>query len=88
MTVWLVDYRRLAGRGRWPVAAGVLLGLSLLCGMLVFVPGIGHSVNNCHRWIRLGPRQFALGFQPSEMIKISLVVFLAASARRSCRLRA
>jgi len=78
LTVWLVDYRRLAGRGRWPVAAGALLGLSLLCGVLVFVPGIGHSVNGCHRWIRLGPRQFALGFQPSEMIKISLVVFLAA----------
>lgn len=78
MTVWLVDYRRLAGRGRWPVAAGALLGLSLLCGVLVFVPGIGHSVNGCHRWIRLGPRQFALGFQPSEIIKISLVVFLAA----------
>ena len=67
------------------MAAGALLALSLVCGVLVFVPGIGHSVNNCHRWIRLGPREFALGFQPSEMIKIALVVFLAAWLSRPGR---
>ncbi len=79
MTAWLVDYRWLAGRrSRVPVAASVILGLSLLCGALVFVPGIGHSINGYHRWIRLGPPQLAVGFQPSEMIKISIVVFLAA----------
>jgi len=79
ISAWLIDYRWLAGKSRrFPVVAGVLLGLSLVCGGLVFVPGIGHSVNGCARWIRLGPPQFALGFQPSEMIKISLVVFLAA----------
>ncbi len=75
LTVWLIDYRWLAGRGRWPVAAGVLLGISMVCGVLVFVPGIGHAVNGSYRWIRIGP---LLGFQPSELIKISLVVFLAA----------
>jgi cell division protein FtsW len=73
-----IDYRVLAGRKRWPVIAAGMLAVSLVCGVLVFVPGIGRSVGGYHRWIRVGPTQYGIGFQPSELIKISLLVFLAA----------
>ena len=75
---WRADYRRLAGRSRVPVLAAGLLGGALICGLLVFVPGIGRAVSGCYRWIRVGPEKYAIGFQPSELIKLSLVIFLAA----------
>jgi len=75
---WRFDYRWLRSGRRGPVLAGSLLAVAILCGALVFVPGVGKSVGGCYRWIRIGPPRYAVGFQPSELIKISLVVFLAA----------
>ena len=74
-----MDYRRLAWPG-WgmPVIPAAFVVLGLIGAVLVFVPGIGHSVGGYHRWIRLGPRQYSIGFQPSELIKFSLPIFLAA----------
>lgn len=40
----------------------------------VFLPGIGLSLKGAHRWINLG---FTV-FQPSEILKITLTVYLAA----------
>ncbi len=40
---------------------------------LVFVPGIGLEVKGSSRWIRLG----VLSFQPSELAKLSVVVWIA-----------
>jgi len=86
LTLWRVDYRRFAAReGRWPVAAGVLLGVSLLCAAAVYVPGVGHSVGGYRRWLRIGPGQYAIGFQPSELLKFALIVFLAAFLTRPGR---
>jgi len=83
---WLADYRYLAGRrGRAPLLAGAGLCAALVCGALVFVPGAGRSVGGYHRWIRVGPSQFGIGFQPSELIKIALLVFLAAWLSRPGR---
>ena len=51
----------------------ILMGISLLLLVLVFVPGIGVTANGARRWIRLWPTTF----QPSELVKIVMVIFLA-----------
>jgi cell division protein FtsW (lipid II flippase) len=48
-----------------------LIGLGLL--LLPILPGIGETINGARLWIKVGP----LGFQPSELGKVFLVVFLA-----------
>ncbi|MCL1790646.1 MAG: putative lipid II flippase FtsW [Peptococcaceae bacterium] len=55
---------------RW---AKVLFIVSLVLLLLVKVPGLGRSVNGANRWIGLGP----LSIQPSEVIKIAMVVIAA-----------
>jgi cell division protein FtsW len=73
-----VDYHRYE-RWVWPVAiaAGVLL-------VLVLAPGIGTLKNGARRWLRFGP----VGFQPSEVAKIALIVVVAAMcARRGEKMR-
>ena len=49
----------------------------LLIGTLV--PGIGHSVNGASRWIKI---EF-FSFQPAEIAKITLILFLAKNLSRS-----
>ncbi|MGH2590952.1 MAG: FtsW/RodA/SpoVE family cell cycle protein, partial [Actinomycetota bacterium] len=49
-----------------------LLGLVLL--MLPVVPGIGETINGARLWVQIGP----LGFQPAELGKVLVVVFLAS----------
>ena len=75
---WYFDYRRLMRGRHVPVIPAAALIISLICGLLVFWPGIGWSVGGYHRWIRAGPGEYAIGFQPSELIKLTLIVFLAA----------
>jgi cell division protein FtsW (lipid II flippase) len=55
-----------------------LIGLGLL--LLPIVPGIGRTINGARLWVDLGP----LSFQPSELAKVMIVVFLASylSAKR------
>ena len=62
-----IDYRRLERLG-WPVllAAGVLL-------VLVLVPPLAQPINGTRRWLRLGP----VSFQPAELAKLALVIYLA-----------
>lgn len=74
---WRLDYRRLT-RDHFPWPAAILLVVALLGGLLVFVPGIGHRVGDYARWVRIGSGNFMLSFQPSEMIKLTLLIFLAA----------
>ena len=54
------------------IAAVALLGL-------VWVPGLGHTVNGSTRWIKLG----ISNFQVSEAVKLLIVVFLAGYMARS-----
>jgi cell division protein FtsW len=50
------------------MATGVLL-------VLVLVPGIGASIGGVKRWFHAGP----VSFQPSELAKLSAMIFLSAS---------
>jgi cell division protein FtsW (lipid II flippase) len=49
-----------------------LLGLVLL--LLPTVPGIGETINGARLWVQIGP----LGFQPAELGKVLIVIFLAS----------
>jgi cell division protein FtsW len=54
-------------------APWLLLGNLLFLGM-VFIPGIGLKVESATRWVSLGP----ISFQPSEFLKITFILYLAA----------
>lgn len=49
------------------------LGISLVLMILTFVPGFGTSIHGARRWIFL----FGRSFQPSELVKVVLVFYLA-----------
>jgi cell division protein FtsW len=69
--LWLVlrmDYRRLQ-----PLVLPALI-IAVVLLVLVLVPPLGQAINGTRRWIRLGP----VSFQPAEMAKLALVVYLAA----------
>lgn len=67
---------RLFAAGRGLVALLFLLG-ALFASCLVFVPHVGVEVNNAKRWIQLGPASMGIRFQPSELLKLAVPVFLA-----------
>ncbi len=69
--VVLVDYRRLE-RYAYVVYAGALV-------LLLAVPLVGSVGNGARRWIDLGP----VSIQPSEMVKVALVIALARYFHRS-----
>lgn len=58
----------------WRKAAPFMLLGSLLLLVLVLMPGIGGEGMGARRWLHLG----VLNVQPSEIAKLSVVVFLAA----------
>jgi cell division protein FtsW len=78
LLVMRVGYRRFE-----PLAVPlVILSLALL--VLLQFPGLGHAAGGARRWMKLG----SLIFQPSEIAKISLVLWLSRSlARKQDRIR-
>jgi len=85
LTFWRFDYRRLASRsfrlplaGAVPVPALTLLLIAVGLGVAVLVPGVGHKVGDYARWLRVNLGGAEVSIQPSEFVKIALVVFLAA----------
>ena len=66
---WRIDYHHYR---RW-VYPVLLATVALLVALLV--PGIGHRVDGAVRWFRFA----GLSFQPSELAKLVLVVYLAHS---------
>ena len=73
-----LGYRRLE-----PLAVPLLL-VSIALLLLMHFPGLGHTAGGARRWIRIA----GLTFQPSEVAKIALVLWLARSlARKQERIR-
>jgi cell division protein FtsW len=68
-----VDYRKLKKAAPW------LLGISIVLLALVFAPKIGISRNGARRWIGAPGLPH---FQPSEMAKLALILFLATYGDR------
>ncbi len=73
-----MDYRHLR-----KLSIVLLVGAFALL-LLVFVPGLGVSANGARRWIRMWPSTF----QPSELAKLAVVVFMADYACRPFGARA
>ena len=57
---------------------GPLLLLSLLLLIAVLIPGIGVEIKGSRRWLRLA----GFSFQPSELARLALVLYLAHSLTR------
>ena len=58
----------------WKKISFPLFIISLICLVLVFVPSFGSKIYGASRWLKLGP----FSFQPSEMLKLSIILYLAA----------
>ena len=67
----LLERRGLALLNRRLVTLLLIGSFALL--LLVLVPGFGVQVNGARRWFAAGPIQF----QPSELMKLALVLYVA-----------
>ena len=56
----------------------VLMLVTLAFMLVVLIPGIGRQVGNARRWIRF----FGIGFQPSEILKLTLIIWVAGFLNR------
>lgn len=60
----------------------LMVVIALLLSSMTFIPGIGIEVNGARRWIRLG----FMTFQPSEMVKFVIVLYLANYFEKQARI--
>ncbi|MEO7397019.1 MAG: FtsW/RodA/SpoVE family cell cycle protein, partial [Ilumatobacteraceae bacterium] len=58
---------------RWRRWTSLILASAMAAMLLPFVPGIGASVNEARAWVYIGP----LGFQPSEFLKLAVLLYCA-----------
>ena len=66
-TVMCIDYRRLRRFAR------PLLLISIFLLLLVLIPGLGREVSGARRWFRF---KF-ISFQPSEMMNMAIIIYVA-----------
>ncbi len=59
-----------------------MMMLAALLLLLVFIPGLGHSVNGSSRWIRLG----IANFQVVEAVKVMVIIYMAGYLVRKSEL--
>ncbi|HEY6098894.1 MAG TPA: putative lipid II flippase FtsW, partial [Anaeromyxobacter sp.] len=66
------------GHQRVAVLAYPLLAATFVLMLLVLVPGLGRAAGGARRWLDLG----LVRFQPAELAKVALVLYLARSLSR------
>lgn len=57
----------------WQKLAVPLFAFSIFLLLVVLIPGIGREVNGARRWLPLG----IINFQPSELMKVAMVLYAA-----------
>jgi cell division protein FtsW len=62
------DYRKL----KYLALPALILSIGLL--LLVYIPGVGTRLGGAGRWVHFG----ALSFQPSEFVKVTFLIYVAA----------
>jgi cell division protein FtsW len=67
-----------AGYRRLEALAVPLLLATFVAMLAVLVPGVGRTAGGARRWLDLGP----VSFQPAEVAKVALVLYLARSLAR------
>jgi cell division protein FtsW len=84
--MWLtscINYRRLdMSKGLLLSPATYLLGLSVVLLFVVLIPRFGAEINYARRWLRIPVGPAHISFQPSELAKWALIIFLAGLGRR------
>jgi cell division protein FtsW len=79
VVLWRIDYRRLLGNSLLKSPATVLMAISILCLALVLTH-FGATINGARRWLMIRVGSHHIGFEPSELAKWVLIVFIAAYA--------
>jgi len=75
IVAYKIHYQFLQKLSSWILLASIILLV------FVFVPGIGHKVNNAWRWIKVA----GFTFQPSEFAKLAIIIFIADRLARNRR---
>ena len=65
-------------RASWWQPSVLLVVLAGVCLTAALIPGVGLERHGARRWLVVGPAEYGLNFQPSELAKLALLVFLAA----------
>jgi cell division protein FtsW len=77
-----IGHRHLRWKGgskRWfTQPAVILLACSVAALLAVLIPGLGSERHGARRWLHFGPEAYGIGFQPSELAKVAVIVFMAA----------
>ncbi len=68
-----INYQRFRG------VANIALIVSIILLVLVIIPGVGITRNNATRWLGFPGMDGELTFQPTEVAKLGIIVYFAAS---------
>ena len=72
-----LDVRRIVRTRGLANPLAYLMVAALVLVALTLIPGVGRTVNGASRWLYVGPQRWGLSFQPSELVKWTMLVTIA-----------